>query len=43
MKGEPYSAGLNSPLLRGKWDLTEGGIRVPFAVMGPKLRLAHKV
>ena len=34
-KGEPYSAGLNSPLLRGKWDLTEGGIRVPFAVMGP--------
>lgn len=34
-KGKPYSAGLNSPLLRGKWDLTEGGIRVPFAVMGP--------
>ena len=34
-KGEPYSAGLNSPLLRGKWDLTEGGIRVPFAVIGP--------
>ena len=34
-KGEPYSAGLNSPLLRGKWDLTEGGIRVPFAVVGP--------
>ena len=34
-KGKPYSAGLNSPLLRGKWDLTEGGIRVPFAFMGP--------
>lgn len=34
-KGRPYPAGLNSPLLRGKWDLTEGGIRVPFAVVGP--------
>ena len=33
--GRPYHAGLNSPLLRGKWDLTEGGIRVPFAMMGP--------
>ena len=37
-KGEPYPAGLNSPLLRGKWDLTEGGIRVPFAVMGPGVK-----
>lgn len=34
-RGKPYKAGLNTPLLRGKWDLTEGGIRVPFAVMGP--------
>ena len=33
--GMPYKSGLNSPLLRGKWDLTEGGIRVPFAVIGP--------
>ena len=33
--GRPYKAGLNLPLLRGKWDLTEGGIRVPFAMMGP--------
>ena len=33
--GTPYIRGLNTPLLRGKWDLTEGGIRVPFAVAGP--------
>ena len=33
--GRPYPRGLNSPLLRGKWDLTEGGIRVPFAIAGP--------
>jgi len=33
--GRPYQRGLNSPLLRGKWDLTEGGIRVPFIVIGP--------
>ena len=33
--GRPYKKGLNSPLLRGKWDLTEGGIRVPFAILGP--------
>ena len=36
-KGEPYPMGLNAPLLRGKWDLTEGGIRVPFSVMGPDI------
>ncbi|MAI77774.1 MAG: sulfatase [Deltaproteobacteria bacterium] len=34
-RGQPYRQGLNSPLLRGKWDLTEGGIRVPFAMAGP--------
>ena len=34
-KGKPYKAGLNWPLLRGKWDLTEGGIRVPFVIAGP--------
>ena len=34
-RGRPYKRGLNSPLLRGKWDLTEGGIRVPFALVGP--------
>ena len=37
-RGRPYKAGLNSPLLRGKWDLTEGGIRVPFAVVGPGVK-----
>jgi arylsulfatase A-like enzyme len=37
-RGKPYRAGLNSPLLRGKWDLTEGGIRVPFSIAGPTIR-----
>lgn len=36
-KGRPYPMGLNSPLLRGKWDLMEGGIRVPFAILGPNI------
>lgn len=36
--GRPYESGLNSPLLRGKWDLTEGGVRVPFFVVGPGVR-----
>lgn len=34
-RGAPYPRGMNSPLLRGKWDLTEGGVRVPFVVRGP--------
>ena len=37
-RGRPYQAGLNEPLLRGKWDLTEGGIRVPFAITGPSIK-----
>ena len=37
-RGRPYRDGLNSPLLRGKWDLTEGGIRVPFAITGPTIK-----
>ena len=36
-RGIPYKPGLNSPLLRGKWDLMEGGIRIPFAVYGPNI------
>ena len=30
-----YKQSYNFPLLRGKWDAMEGGIRVPFIVMGP--------
>ena len=30
-----YSTSLNYPLQRGKWDLTEGGIRVPLIISGP--------
>lgn len=33
--GAAYKNGLNDPLRRGKWDLTEGGIRVPWFVSGP--------
>lgn len=33
--GQPYQQGQNFPLQRGKWDLTEGGIRIPFMVSGP--------
>ena len=36
--GVPYEVGLNAPLRRGKWDLTEGGIRVPFIVAGPGIQ-----
>lgn len=35
MRGKPHDPGFNAPLRRGKWDLTEGGIRVPFMVSGP--------
>ena len=34
-RGKPYKNGFNSPLVRGKWDLMEGGIRVPFHISGP--------
>lgn len=30
-----YEESYNYPLSRGKWDATEGGIRVPFIIMGP--------
>ena len=30
-----YKQSYNHPLQRGKWDAKEGGIRVPFIVMGP--------
>ena len=30
--------GDNAPLRRGKWDLTEGGVRVPFFVSGPGIK-----
>ena len=33
-----YEKGYNHPLKRGKWDATEGGIRVPFLISGPKIK-----
>ena len=36
-RGNPYKKGLNDPLVRGKWDLMEGGIRVPFSISGPSI------
>ena len=33
-----YNESYNYPLSRGKWDATEGGIRVPFIVMGPGIK-----
>ena len=41
-RGMPYDPGLNSPLLRGKWDLMEGGIRIPFAISGPSIEPASQ-
>ena len=32
-----YKQSYNYPLQRGKWDATEGGIRVPFIIMGPAI------
>ena len=32
-----YKQSYNFPLQRGKWDAKEGGIRVPFIVMGPEI------
>jgi arylsulfatase A-like enzyme len=40
--GKPYNPGLNAPLLRGKWDLMEGGIRIPFAIFGPNIEPASQ-
>ena len=37
-RGRPYPNGMNSPLVRGKWDMMEGGIRVPFAIAGPGIK-----
>jgi arylsulfatase A-like enzyme len=33
-----YKHSYNFPLSRGKWDATEGGIRIPFIVSGPKIK-----
>jgi arylsulfatase A len=33
-----YKNSYNYPLSRGKWDATEGGIRIPFIVSGPKIK-----
>lgn len=34
-KPPTYARSCNHPLARGKWDLMEGGIRVPFIISGP--------
>lgn len=33
-----YKQSYNHPLKRGKWDAKEGGIRVPFIVLGPRIK-----
>ena len=33
-----YNNSYNYPLSRGKWDATEGGIRIPFIVSGPNIK-----
>ena len=33
-----YKNSYNYPLSRGKWDATEGGIRIPFIVSGPRIK-----
>ena len=33
-----YKHSYNYPLSRGKWDATEGGLRIPFIVSGPKIK-----
>ena len=33
-----YKESFNFPLSRGKWDANEGGIRVPFIVVGPGIK-----
>ena len=33
-----YKTSYNYPLSRGKWDATEGGIRIPFIVSGPRIK-----
>lgn len=38
MPRKNYKKGYNYPLKRGKWDATEGGIRVPFIVSGPHVK-----
>ena len=38
MPRKNYKKGYNYPLKRGKWDATEGGIRVPFIVSGPHIK-----
>ncbi len=33
-----YEKSYNYPLKRGKWDATEGGVRVPFIMSGPNIK-----